>query len=135
MPPDGFAAAKGRRGKGRFRCLQHDAAELGFARDASVDAVVSVWSLHEIAHPSAMLAEARRVLRPGGEALLVDFPKDSLAQRLWNERYYRVEEVVEMLEAAEFSEVTGRLIQKGQLIWARGFCPPCTQGGSSRRCS
>ncbi len=32
--------------------------------------------------------EAKRVLRLGGEVLIVDFPRCSLAQRLWNEDYY-----------------------------------------------
>jgi ubiquinone/menaquinone biosynthesis C-methylase UbiE len=70
-----------------FRCLRRDAVRLPFAADGSADAVVTMWALHEMKRPRAMLAETRRVLRPGGELLVVDFPKDSLAQRLWDEDY------------------------------------------------
>jgi len=108
----------------RFRCLGRNAARLGFAADRSVDAVVMMWALHEMDQPEAILTEARRVLRPGGEVLIVDFPRGSLAQKLWNEHYYRPEEVERLLVNAGFADVRTRLIEHRQVLWARAHRPP-----------
>ena len=40
--------------------------------DASVDAAVAVLVLHHLAEPAAALAEVRRIIKPGGVALIVD---------------------------------------------------------------
>jgi len=107
----------------RFRCLRRNAARLPFAADGSVDAVVTMWALHEMKRPRAIVAEARRVLRPGGELLVVDFPKDSLAQKLWDEDYYRPDEVKCLLEATGFADIRVRLVERGQVIWACAYQP------------
>jgi ubiquinone/menaquinone biosynthesis C-methylase UbiE len=118
-----FPKRRRSRGGVRFRCIRRDATRLGFVADGSVDAIVMTWTLHEMDRPEAILTEARRVLRPGGEILVVDFPKGSVAQRLWNEDYYRPGEIRTLLERAEFEDVSVRLIYRGQVIWARGRGP------------
>ncbi len=110
----------------RFGCLQKDAAKLGAIPDRSVDAVVTLWALHEMARPESVLAESLRVLRPGGEALVVDFPKDSLAQTLWDEAYRTPEEVRALLTGAGFARVRIRLIARNQVLWATGIRPRTT---------
>jgi ubiquinone/menaquinone biosynthesis C-methylase UbiE len=107
----------------RFRCIRKDASRLRFAGDECLDAVVSTWALHEMAHPEAILREARRILRPGGEILIVDFPRGSLAQKLWNENYYRPQQVSTLLTEAGFENVRVRLIEHEQIIWASGYQP------------
>ena len=57
---------------GRLRFIVGDAADLPFEAE-TFDVVVSTLSLHHWAEPAASLAEIRRVLRPGGFALLYDF--------------------------------------------------------------
>jgi len=116
------------RASGRVRCIHRDARRLDFIKDETIDAVVTMWALHEMAHPLDIVAEARRVLRPGGEILIVDFPKDSLAQRLWNEDYFRPDQLTEMLQASRFSRVTTRLTERGQILWGKGYRPEATMG-------
>ena len=106
------------------RCVKADARSLDFLPKGAVDAVVSVWALHELAAPMAVLREARRVLRAGGEILIADFPRGSLAQRLWNEDYYTTGEVGEMLKRAGFVRVEAKRIARKQITWARGFKAP-----------
>jgi len=103
-----------------LRCVKADAAHLDFVRDGGVDAVVSMWALHEMKDTEGMLREAWRVLRPGGEILIVDFPRGSLAQRLWNERYYTVQETDRLLREAGFVEVRVKSVERGQILWATG---------------
>ena len=107
----------------RIRCVRKDATNLDFAVDKSVDAVVVMWALHEIKHAKRALREAKRVLRPGGEILIVEFPRDLLAQRLWGEDYYSPEELAAMLDNAGYQETAVRLIERRRILWARGFRP------------
>jgi ubiquinone/menaquinone biosynthesis C-methylase UbiE len=60
---------------------QADACELPFA-DASFDRVVCLNSLHYFRDPLAALRDFMRVLRPGGELLLVDWCDDYLSCKL-----------------------------------------------------
>lgn len=108
----------------RFRCIRKNAKQLGFVKDASLDAVVSIWAFHEMEHTDAILTEVYRVLRPGGEILVVDFPRDSLAQRLWNENYYSPDEIRDNLAEARFQSIRVRLIEQDQIMWAKAFRPP-----------
>jgi ubiquinone/menaquinone biosynthesis C-methylase UbiE len=51
-------------------------------RDAAFDTVVSASSLHFWTRPETGLREVRRVLRPGGRLLLLDWSRDAAAMRL-----------------------------------------------------
>jgi ubiquinone/menaquinone biosynthesis C-methylase UbiE len=82
-----------------------------------------MWALHEMKRPRVILAETRRLLRPGGKLLVVDFPKNSLAQRLWDEKFFRPDEVKYLLEKAGFLEIRVRLIERNQVIWACAYQP------------
>jgi len=109
----------------RFHCICQDAAHLKSIRDGAVDAVVTMEALHEMKRPKAILVEANRVLRPGGKILVVDFPRGSLAQRLWDENYYSPTEIGRMLKQAGFVEVRVKTIERGQLMWGTGYRPCC----------
>jgi len=110
--------------RGPMRCIKADASRLDFLSDASVDAVVTLWALHEMDDAAAAMEEALRVLRPGGKMLAVDFPKDSLAQRLWNEDYLSAPEIRALLSDAGFKRVRARTVFRDQVLWALGFRTP-----------
>ena len=103
---------------GGVQCRKGNAGHLRFVQDGNMDAVVSVYALHEIKEGLKALKEAHRVLRDGGRILIVDFPKASLAQRLWNENYYPRSQVASILRQAGFIDVKSSAIFQGQLIWA-----------------
>lgn len=72
--------------KGLTVVVVGDAAELPVP-DASVDAVTLVSMLHHVPDPVAALAEARRVVRPGGVVALVAFAREHLDVH-WVMRYF-----------------------------------------------
>jgi len=57
----------------RVRFVEGDVASLPFA-DASFDLVLSTFSVHHWPDAAAGFAEVRRVLRPGGRAIVCDLP-------------------------------------------------------------
>lgn len=71
------------RGLGAIEFLQADAADLPLPSE-SADLFLSFWGLHCYADPRAALAEASRVLRPGGRLVGASFVRgeDTLRQRL-----------------------------------------------------
>ena len=115
-----FPKNRTRARSGRIRCIRKDARRLTFVKGGNMDAVVIMWALHEMLHPNEILKEAHRVLRPGGEMLIVDFPRGSLAERLWGEDYYTPAEVRDKLIRAGLHDVSVRLIERKQIMWARG---------------
>jgi SAM-dependent methyltransferase len=55
--------------------------------DATVDCVVTSWTLCSVADPGQALAEVRRVLRPGGAFLFVEHGRaDDAGVRRWQDR-------------------------------------------------
>lgn len=95
----------------RARFVAADAGRLPL-REGSFDTAVSASALHYWDDAAAGLAEIRRVLRPGGRLLLLDWVRDPLPMRLLNawmrltrvryRRMYSRAELVEALAAAGF---------------------------------
>ena len=104
-----------------LNCIHHNAEHINFLKKADMDAVVIKFALHEMIHPHKILQQAYRILRPGGTILIVEFPKDSLAQRLWNEDYFTPQQLRGMLHKAGFREIKVRLLFQTQIAWAQGW--------------
>lgn len=67
--------------------LLHGPAEALRLEDHSVDSVVITWTLCSVADPGRVLAEARRVLRPGGSLIFVEHGQAPEAGvRRWQDR-------------------------------------------------
>lgn len=94
------------------QCLKADASDLNFLEDKSFDAVINVYSLHEFSSPQKALQEAFRVLHEEGKLIIVDFIKGTLADKLWGERYYTPKRIKNMLENADFQNISSQLLSK-----------------------
>ncbi len=79
------ACERASRQAGEVEFLEGDALHLPFADD-SFDAVTISYGLRNLADFAAGLAEMRRVLRPGGRLLVLDFGRP--ANRLWRGLYF-----------------------------------------------
>jgi ubiquinone/menaquinone biosynthesis C-methylase UbiE len=113
------AAAKG------LETIEGDAQRLPL-EDASVDAAMLVSMLHHVEDPPAALAEARRVLRPGGRLALMVFTREDIAD-LWLSDYFpstrawmteshpTQDELVAMLPGAHRIEVVFRDLEDAAL--------------------
>jgi ubiquinone/menaquinone biosynthesis C-methylase UbiE len=122
------AAAKG------LRTLEGDAQRLPLA-DASMDAVMLVSMLHHVEDPAGALAEARRVLRPGGRLALMVFTRED-NERLWYTDYFPstrewmvvshppLAELLEQLPGARRIEATFRDLEDASLAALAAF-PEC----------
>jgi ubiquinone/menaquinone biosynthesis C-methylase UbiE len=118
------AAAKG------LKTLEGDAQRLPLA-DASMDAVMLVSMLHHVEQPALALAEARRVLRPGGRLALMVFTREDVAA-MWLNDYFpstrawmrqshpTLAELLALLPGARRIEVVYRDVEDGSLAALAG---------------
>jgi ubiquinone/menaquinone biosynthesis C-methylase UbiE len=75
--------------------------------DTSMDGIWSITVFHELGNPKPLLHEIRRVLRPGGHLLIVDWKKKEEACEQGPPLDHRVSvlEVIKELEEAGFNDV------------------------------
>jgi SAM-dependent methyltransferase len=92
---------------GRF--LHHDAESLPFA-DGSFDVVYSNGVLHHTPNTTAVVAEIRRVLRPGGCAIVMLYAEDSL--HYWRKLVWLAGVKQGLLNRVSMGEIMSRLVER-----------------------
>jgi SAM-dependent methyltransferase len=119
------AAAKG------LETIQSDAQRLPLA-DAGFDAVMLVSMLHHVEDPAAALAEAKRILRPGGRLALMVFTREDTeaswlsdyfpSTRAWmRETHSTRDELLALLPGARQIEVVYRDLEDGSLAALQAY--------------
>ena len=99
-------------------CLKIDARSLNSTIDKMFEVAVSVYALHEYEEALQVLKEVRKILKPGGKILLVDFLKGSTAERLWSERYYTPTEMKSVMRRAGFGGIELEFPWDRELVFA-----------------
>ena len=107
LSPENLAVARRTYGRG-VSLIQADAQALPLA-DASLDVVVLLEAIYFLPSAEAFIAEARRVLRPGGWCLVSAVNKDCPDFNPTHSLYYRCYGVVELAQA----------------LGEHGFAPEC----------
>jgi ubiquinone/menaquinone biosynthesis C-methylase UbiE len=100
-------------------CRKRNAENLRLFKPSSFDAAVSTYALHEFQRPLLVLKQIYRVLRSGARLVIVDFPRHSLAEQLWGERYFNTREVRALVRRAGFKNCEVNLIAKNQVLLAK----------------
>ncbi len=97
------------------RMIQHDAEDLTSLCPPKFDCCVSIYVLHELEHPVKVLTQVRKALKRNGKMVLVDFPRGSIAERLYDEEYHSTRMMQSFLKRAGFKKITVEYFKKKQL--------------------
>jgi len=105
----------------------------------SFDVVVSASALHYFDRPEVSLAEMRRVVKPGGSVVILDWCKDYLLCRLFDivlkliepayQRCYTQREFHRLLASAQFDILSARKMRIG-LVWGLMIATAVDRSGS-----
>jgi len=88
-----------------------------FLRD-KFDVCISMYVLHELKNPSTVLKEIREVLKQHGKIIMIDFPKDSIAEDIWCEEYYPPKKMALLLRKSQFKNINLEFMGGKELVFA-----------------
>ncbi|OPX17596.1 hypothetical protein BXT86_05620 [candidate division WOR-3 bacterium 4484_100] len=98
-------------------CIKVDAEKLSRILNKKFDFCLSLYVLHELRNPIKVLKEVRAILKEKGKVIFVDFPEGSLAEQLWDEKYYSVKEMKTLFKRAGFKKIGHQLLARKQLVY------------------
>jgi len=85
--PEMLDVARDRKATALTEYIEGDAMDLPFA-DASFDVVSIAFGIRNVSRPEVALAEFRRVLRPGGRLIVLEFGKPGFPPIRWGNDFY-----------------------------------------------
>jgi len=94
------------------KCIKGDASTLLNSKKEKFDIVISKYSLHEFSKPRKVLESCYKVLKENGKIIIIDFIKNSLAEKLWGEDYFSIKQIKKMLKELKFKEIKGYPLTK-----------------------
>jgi len=87
-------------------CIRGDAHNMEMFQDGEFDAITIIYTLHHMNNPEIVLEEVKRILKPGGRIIIVEY---IIRKRKSKCHKFVKEEVNKMLENAGFRDI---IIQK-----------------------
>ena len=97
------------------RYVKHNAENLDSLCPPKFDCCVSIYVLHELKHPLLVLKQVRKALTRNGKILLIDFPRGSKAEQLYDEEYYSTSMMRSFLSRAGFKNIHLEFFKHKQL--------------------
>lgn len=98
-------------------CIKGNAERLSSFLTEEFDACISLYVLHELKNPSTVLKEARKVLKRHGTIIVIDFPKNSIAEDIWYEEFYSPEKMASLLRKSRFRNVNLEFLGGKELVY------------------
>lgn len=99
------------------RCIKGDAEHLSSFLTDEFDVCVSFYVLHELKNPSAVFTEVRKVLKQHGKIIVIDFPKGSIAEDIWYEKFYSPKKMALLLYKSRFKDIKLEFLGGKELVY------------------
>lgn len=104
-------------------CIKGNAENLSSLLEGKFDICVSLYVLHELEKPLKVLKEAKKILKRKGQIIVIDFPKGSVAEELYDEDYYISREMKSFLQKSGFKYVNIEFLIDKELVYLTGINP------------
>ncbi len=115
--------AKGKRQSRRMHlshlvsCIKGDAEHLSSFLTDDFDVCIAFYVLHELKNPSAVFTEVRKVLKQHGRIIVIDFPKGSIAEDIWYEKFYSPKKMALLLRKSHFKDIKLEFLGGKELVY------------------